>query len=288
VTVSVTPTGLTAGTYTGSITVTGATGATGTATINVTLTVTVPLPTITNVLNGASFVNGAISPGEIISIFGTNIGPATPASLTLDSTGKFVTTTLGGVQVQINGNSAPLTYVSATQINAVVPYEVAGIQTPTVLVKTNVNATTGGQTSNGFPLTAAATAAGIFTQNGQGTGPGAILNSDGVTTNSAAHPATRGTPIVIYMTGEGQTSPQGIDGKVTTAPYPAPLLPVAVTIGGQPATVQFMGEAPGLISGVLQLNVLVPTSLTTTGAVAVSVAFGGGSSSQTGVTVNIQ
>ena len=99
---------------------------------------------------------------------------------------------------------------------------------------------TGGQTSNGFPLTAAATAAGIFTQNGQGTGPGAILNSDGVTTNSAAHPATRGTPIVIYMTGEGQTSPQGIDGKVTTAPYPAPLLPVAVTIGGQPATVQFI------------------------------------------------
>lgn len=288
VTVSITPTGLSAGTYSGSIAVAGATGATGSATINVTLTVTVPVPTITAVLNAASFLSGAISPGEIVSIFGTNIGPATPASLTLDSTGKFVTTTLGGVQVQINGLSAPLTYVSSTQINAVVPYEIAGIQSLTMFVKTNVTASTGGQTSTGFALTAAATAAGIFTQNGSGTGPGAILDSDSVTVNSATHPASRGTAVVIYMTGEGQTSPQGVDGKVTTAPYPAPLLPVAVTIGGQPATVQFMGEAPGFVSGVLQLNVVVPTTLTTTGAVAVSVAFGGGSTSQPGVTVNIQ
>jgi len=286
VTVSVTPTGLAAGTYSGSIAVSGASGVTGSATIAVTLTVTVPLPTVTAVTNAASFVNGAISPGEIISIFGTNIGPATPASLTLDSTGKFVSTTLSGVQVQINGYSAPLTYVSSTQINAVVPYEIAGIQSPMLVVRTNVTTTT--QTSNGFALTGAATAAGIFTQNGSGTGPGAILNSDSVTTNSAAHPASRGTAVVVYMTGEGQTSPQGIDGKVTTAPYPAPLLPVAVTIGGQPATVQFMGEAPGFVSGVLQLNVLIPTSLTTTGAVPIFVAFGGGSSSQAGVTVNIQ
>jgi uncharacterized protein (TIGR03437 family) len=65
-------------------------------------------------------------------------------------------------------------------------------------------------------------------------------------------------------------------------------LPVAVTIAGAPATVQFMGEAPGLVSGILQLNVLVPSTLTVTGPVAVSVTFGTNSSSQTGVTVNIK
>jgi uncharacterized protein (TIGR03437 family) len=287
VNVSVAVTGLSAGTYTGTVTVAGASGSSGSATINVTLTVTVPLPTVTAVVNAASFVNEAISPGEIITIGGTNIGPATPASLTLDPTGKFVTTALSGVQVQINGYSAPLLYVSATQINAVVPYEIAGILSPTLLVKTNVNSSTGGQTSNGFPLTAASTASGIFTQNGSGTGPGAILNSN-LSVNTAANPAPRGTTIVIYMTGEGQTSPQGVDGKVTTAPYPAPLLPVAVTIGGAAATVSFMGEAPGLVSGVLQLNVIVPSTLTTTGAVPVVVTFGGGTSSQAGVTVSIQ
>jgi trimeric autotransporter adhesin len=289
VNVSVAATGLSAGTYSGSITVAGASGSTGSATINVTLTVTVPLPTVTAVVNAASFVNEAISPGEIITIGGTNIGPATPASLTLDPTGKFVTTTLSGVQVQINGYSAPLLYVSSSQINAVVPYEIAGILNPTLLVKTNVTTSTGGQTSNGFPLTAASTASGIFTQNGSGTGPGAILNSN-LSVNTAANPAPRGTTIVVYMTGEGQTSPQGVDGKVTTAPYPAPLLPVAVTIGGAAATVSFMGEAPGLVSGVLQLNVMVPPAsiLTTTGAVPIVVTFGGGTSSQAGVTVNVQ
>jgi uncharacterized protein (TIGR03437 family) len=49
-----------------------------------------------------------------------------------------------------------------------------------------------------------------------------------------------------------------------------------------------MGEAPGLVSGVLQLNVIVPTNLSTTGAVPVSVTFGGNSTSQGGVTVNIR
>jgi uncharacterized protein (TIGR03437 family) len=277
--VSITPSGLSAGTYTGSIAVAGASGATGTATINVTLTVTVPLPTITAVVNAASFVNEPIAPGEIITVGGTSIGPATPASFTVAN--GLVPTTLGGVQVLVNGFAAPVLYVSGTQINAIVPYEIAGILNPTVLVKFL------GQSSNGFTVNATATAAGIFTANGSGSGPGAILNFD-LSVNSASNAAARGSEIVIYMTGEGQTSPAGVDGKVTTAPYPAPLLPIAVMIGGAPATVAFMGEAPGLVSGVLQLNVIVPTNLTTTGAVPVSVTFGTSSTSQGGVTVNIR
>ena len=282
--VSIVPTGLSAGTYTGSIAVAGASGATGSSTINVTLTVTVPLPTITAVVNAASFVNEPISPGEIITIGGTSIGPATPASFTVTTSfgSQFVPTSgLAGVQVLVNGFPAPVLYVSAGQINAIVPYEIAGFLNPTVLVKFL------GQSSNGFVVTAGATAAGIFTTNGSGSGPGAILNSDS-SVNSASNAAARGSEIVIYMTGEGQTSPAGVDGKVTTAPYPAPLLPIAVTIGGAPATVAFMGEAPGLVSGVLQLNVIVPSTLTTTGAVPVSVTFGTTSTSQGGVTVNIR
>ena len=73
-TVSVSPSGLTAGSYTGTITVTGANGATGTVVTNVTLTVTAPLPTITFVQNAASGATGPVSPGEVITILGTNIG----------------------------------------------------------------------------------------------------------------------------------------------------------------------------------------------------------------------
>lgn len=278
-TVSITPTGLAAGTYTGTITVAGSGGATGTATVTVTLTVTVPLPTVTAVVNAASFVNGPISPGEIITIGGTNIGPATPASLTLDSTGKFVTTTLGNVQVLINGFAAPLLYVSATQINAVVPYEIAGLLSPTVLVKFL------GQSSNGFTVNMAATAPGIFTANGSGTGPGAILNADNSSNVTTA--AARGTVVQVYLTGEGQTSPAGVDGKVTTAPYPGPLLPIAISVGGQPANYQFAGEAPALVSGVMQLNVLIPATLAATGNVPLVVTIGS-NSTQGGVTVNIR
>jgi uncharacterized protein (TIGR03437 family) len=285
-TVSVTPTGLAAGTYSGTITLAGGTGVSGSATIAVTLTVTVPVPTVTAVVNGASFLNEPISPGEIITIGGTNLGPATPVALTLDPTGKFVTTTLGGVQVLINGYSAPLLYVSPTQINAVVPYEIAGIQTPSVIVKTNVTSSTGGQTSAPFSVTAAATAPGIFTANGSGTGPGAILDSDGVTSN-ATSAAPRGSVVAVYLTGEGQTSAAGVDGKVTTAPYPAPLLPISITVAGAPANYQFAGEAPGLVSGVLQLNVQIPSTLTTTGNVPLIVTIGS-NSTQSGVTVNIK
>ena len=92
-----------------------------------------------------------------------------------------------------------------------------------------------------------AAAPGIFTQNASGSGPGAILNQD-YTVNGPSHPASRGSTIVVYMTGEGQTAPVGVTGKVTTVNTsgvgpltPAPLLPVSALIGGLPALVQFAG-----------------------------------------------
>jgi uncharacterized protein (TIGR03437 family) len=60
--------------------------------------VTAPQPTISSVVNAASYVSGHVSPGEIITLFGTNIGPAQPVGLALDQNGK-VATAIGGVQV---------------------------------------------------------------------------------------------------------------------------------------------------------------------------------------------
>jgi uncharacterized protein (TIGR03437 family) len=287
VTVSVNPTGLASGNYTGTVTVAGTGSATGSTIVTVILNVTAPLPTIARVVNAASYQGNSIAPGELITLFASDadhpIGPSTPVGLQLDSSGK-VATTLGGVQVVINGFACPLTYVSATQVNAVVPYEVAPLVTASVLVKFQ------GQTSNGVPVNVVTTSPGIYTLNSSGTGPAAALNSNN-TVNSPNNPATRGDVIVLYLTGEGQTSPPGVTGKVTVAnptpPYtPAPLLPIGITIGGQAASYLFAGQAPGIVSGVLQLNVTLPTSINA-GDVPVVVSIGG-NPSQNGVTVSVR
>jgi uncharacterized protein (TIGR03437 family) len=201
----------------------------------------------------------------------------------LDQSGK-VSTTLDGVQVSFSGIAAPETYVSNGQINAVVPYELAGIVNPWVQV------TVEGQSSNVFPLGFAAAAPALFTANGSGTGPGAILNAD-TSYNAPDHPAAKGSFVILYMTGEGQTN-SAVTGKITaessTPPLtPQPLVsPLSVLVGGQPAPVAFYGEAPGLVSGILQINVQIPANAPS-GNLPVSVTLGG-ANTQVGVTVAVQ
>lgn len=283
-TVSVNPNGLAVGTYTGTIAIAAGTGATGSGSIAVTLTVTAPTPSITSVVNGASFLGGAVSPGEFVSIFGSSLGPITPLGPSIGSNGN-VTTTQGQVQVFFGGTAAALTYVSSTQINCTVPYEVAGLSTIAVQVKylaqpsNTVNLTVGNSTNGG------ASAPGIFTETGTGMGQGAILNQNS-TINTSGNPAAKGSIIQIFMTGEGVTSPAGTDGGVTNNATTVPVLPIAVKIGGQPATVIFEGEAPGIVAGVLQLNVMIPPTVSS-GANSIIVTIGS-NSSQTGVTVSVQ
>jgi uncharacterized protein (TIGR03437 family) len=82
--------------------------------------------------------------------------------------------------------------------------------------------------------------------------------------------------VTIYATGEGQTNPAGVDGKLAnTAPYPAPLQPVSAQIGGLNAVVNYAGAAPELVAGVIQLNLQVPTGTIASGAVPVVITIGG-------------
>jgi uncharacterized protein (TIGR03437 family) len=285
VTVTVTPGNLGAGTYTGTVLVAGSGIATGSTSINVSLTVTAPLPTINSVVNAASFIRGSISPGEIVTLFGTAMGPAAAAYATIDASTGRLATNIGGVQVLFNGIPAPMIYASATQVSAIVPYEMAPISSPSVWIKYV------GQTSNAYPLTSATTMPGIFTQNASGSGPGAILNQDN-SLNGPGNPAAKGSIIQLFMTGEGQTSPQGVTGKITTATLPppqvtpAPLLAIGVLINGQPALYTYAGEAPGLAGGLLQLNVQIPPNAQS-GNLSITVSIGG-NISQNNVTVSVR
>jgi uncharacterized protein (TIGR03437 family) len=284
-TVSVDPMGLTPGSYQGGILVTGVGGTTGSATIAVTLTVVAPFPTIAGLANAASGYSGSVSPGELISIYGTQLGPSTPALTQLDSSGKFVATTLGGVQVFVNGYPAPVTYASSAQVNAVVPYEVSSLKSVGIWV------TYLKQESNSITLPLTATAPGVFTLNATGSGQGLILNNADFSLNGPAKPAAPGSWVVVYVTGEGQTLPSGTTGLVTVAqavpPYtPGPLLTVVPRVDGQVAYFNFAGEAPGFISGVMQVNVQIPANARS-GDLPITVAVGG-NVSQSGVTVRVQ
>jgi uncharacterized protein (TIGR03437 family) len=152
-----------------------------------------------------------------------------------------------------------------------------------------------GQSSNGLNLSRASSVPGIFTANSSGTGPGAILNGDN-SFNGSGNPAARGSIVQVFLTGEGATSPAGVTGGVTavssSGQLPVPVLPVAVLVNNQPATATFAGEAPGLVAGVLQVNVQIPAdlvipagSLVFNAPLVISI---GGNGSQTGVTVAVK
>jgi len=283
--VSVNPAGLNPGTYEFRITVADTDGTQSTATVDVSLTVTMPQPTIMSVLNAASYATGAVSPGELVTIFGTAIGPATPVGAATDPSSGKLATTIGGVQVLFNGIPAPMIYAASERVSAVVPYEMASVASPLVWIEY------AGQTSNEFELTSTTTAPALFTQTWSGSGPGAILNPDN-SLNGPGNAAAKGSIVQVYMTGEGQTDPPGVTGAITRATLPppqvtpAPMLPIKVTIAGLPALYAYAGEAPGLVAGIMQLNVQIPATAPS-GDLQILVSIGG-NTSQNGVTVSVR
>jgi len=287
ISVTVQPTSLTASAtpYSGTITLSSP-NLLNPITVPVSLTVTaIPKPVITAVGNAASYATGPVSPGENVTIFGTGIGPATLTS-NAPVNGSFGTT-LGSTRVLFDGVAAPIIYASATQTSVMVPYGVNGRTSTSIVVEF------AGVQSNPIAFSVSGSAPGIYTLNSQGTGPGAIINQDGVTVNGPNTPEKRGNVIAIYMTGEGQTSPAGVDGAVippVTSALKSPVLPVTATIGGVAVTgsaVAYAGSAPGLISGVMQVNLIIPQNAPTGAAVPIVVTVGP-NSSQSGVTVAIQ
>ena len=224
------------------------------------------VPGIATVVNAASFQGGGVAGGEIVTVFGSGLGPSAPIAAAPGASG--FPTTLGGVQLSFDGKPAPLLFVSSTQINAVVPFALAG-------GTTTVTLSAPGGASYTAKLAVNATSAAMFTQNASGSGQGAILNAPTYSQNSAANPAARGASVALYLTGAGPYTPAMADGQLAPATNP-PLveLPIQVKIGGLPATVTYQGAAPGLVAGLVQVNVEVPADVAPGPTVPVSVVVG--------------
>jgi uncharacterized protein (TIGR03437 family) len=234
---------------------------------------------ITAVVNGANFAATAVSPGELVAIFGKNLGPSQLIHSQVDSNSQ-VGATLAGTQLLFSGIRAPLLYVSANQVGAVVPFGLPGPNTQVQVLYQSVPSS-----STTVPVIPATPA--LFSIDGTGTGSGAILNQDG-SLNSADNPAAPGSVVILYATGAGNLKPSASDGSVIgTPPFPRPVLPVTVFIGKQTAEVLYAGAAPGMVAGVLQMNVRIPDTTPPGSSVPVAFMVGNYSSSNS-VTLAVQ
>jgi uncharacterized protein (TIGR03437 family) len=207
-------------------------------------------PALAAVANSAgNLVVPAIAPGEIVTIWGANMGPA---ALTVAGANPNWPTLLSGVQVLFNDIAAPLIHVSEKQHAAIVPFGLAGASSAQIVVKYN------NVSSNAITVPVANTVPGVFSADMTGSGGGAILNPDS-SYNSSANPAAPGTIIALFLTGLGALNPVHADGAVvsdwtaTTLQYRP-----SVTIGGQPATIAYQGPAPLEVAGLYQINCVIP------------------------------
>ena len=230
------------------------------------------LVAISAVVNAASNAPGAIAPGETISIYGNLLAPDGVATF-VPASAVALAITAAGTQVFFDDVPAPLTYLSGGQINAVVPYEVAGRGSTNIVVQMQ------GRRSDPFAAAVVDAAPGIFTSS-----LGAILNQDG-SRNTPANPAHAGDIVVLFATGEGQTNPPGVTGKLAVGVLPTPVLPVTVQIGGQTAKLKYSGALPQG-AGVLQVNAVVPDGLSGDG-IPVTLAAGS-AQAQSGITISIR
>jgi uncharacterized protein (TIGR03437 family) len=126
----------------------------------------------------------------------------------------------------------------------------------------------------------------IFTSNSSGSGSAVVINQDG-SINSASNPAPKGTVVVFYETGEGQTNPGGVDGKPNGLPLPMPVQNVVVGMGDKGAEILYAGGAPSFVAGVMQVNARVPADAPVGDKVSLSILVGS-TFSPAGVTIAIR
>lgn len=220
----------------------------------------------------------AVAPGELVTLWISGLLPAIPMPSNLADT----------FRVTFNGIPAPLLYASLTQINAVTPFELAGLE---LAGQGNAQIALYYQTQQVFQgsIAVAASEPGIFSVDGSGSGQAVVVNQDG-TLNSASNPAPRGSIVAMFGTGFGAMNPPLGDGVIVpTSPTPTntPAAAVAVQVGGNPATIVYNGPAPGAIAGLIQVNFVVPAAASP-GAAAMLQVQAGNNLSSANLTMAVQ
>jgi uncharacterized protein (TIGR03437 family) len=216
-----------------------------------------------------------IAPGEGISVLGCNLGPQVP----VNSGDTTWPTWIDGTVVRINGQDAPMKFISFYMIEVQVPMELDLSRNAKVSVFRN------GVTTNEVEVPVASTSPAVLTTNLSGYGQAAAVNSDGKQ-NGSANPAAKGSVITVYAGGLGVTDPQiGVGQPAPLTPALKTVAPVTATIGGVVAQVRQAALAPDKVS-VYAVEIVVPAGVRTGAAEVLLTA--GDRTSQRGATVQVQ
>lgn len=253
-----------------------------------------------SVLNAASFSADALAPGQLVTIFGRNLGPEA-LSIASVNVGAYPKS-LSGTRVLFNDVAAPIIYTSAGAVSTLVPFSVVTQTRADVVVEFQ------GKRSSPVSIYVATSAPGLFTLDSSGRGPAAVLNVDSetgiVSVNTPQNPAQRGGTIVAYFTGAGQTDPPSSDGIVATGagrmnlPVEAGLNFLGAAAGFSSSAcaadpgctavqVLYAGPAPGIVAGVIQVNMRLPDRPSASGTHSLGISVGG-IWSQSDATVSIR
>ncbi len=231
-----------------------------------------PVITAPSIVSATSFKSGAVAPGEILALFGANLGPTTP----VQAPGSPLPTSLAGTTVTFDGVTVPLFYVSD---------QLVVVQTPSKLnpgSSTNIQVNTSNGSSGGVSMTVVPARPGVFTYEAGPSGQIKAVNEDGSlngngSVTGADKPAAPNSVIQIYASGLGPVDPPIEDGAAAPSkPLSKITLPITATIGGLPASVAYAGPAPGLI-GVYQVNLTIPRNVRS-GAAPVVLSVNGNAS----------
>lgn len=207
-------------------------------------------PYIESVVNAASWRSGPAAPGELTTLLGDRLGPAGGEAFEL--AGGRLPVRIGGVEVHVGGVPAPLLFAGASQVNLAAPFALE----PRTLAAIELRS--GRVVSNRIWQTVVPADPGVFTVNGTGFGDGAILNQDG-SLNGPSNPAEPCEVIQIFATGGGRLEPPLEAGEVAGLPLSAAAADIQARFGSfHLGEVLYAGAAPGLIAGVLQVNVVAP------------------------------
>jgi uncharacterized protein (TIGR03437 family) len=205
-------------------------------------------PPAISTVSSAADGSASVAAGGLIAVYGSQMSPVNIATSTIP-----LPTALGESCLVVNGTPIPLLFVSSGQINAQLPFNVAGTATMSIHTPAGI--------SNNFNFAVQSAAPSIFMSGSAGpeTGLATIVRFDNGQLVTPTNPVHPGDTLVIYLTGMGSTSP------AVNAGVAAPMSPLswatqapAVTLGGSPLTLLYAGLVPGSISGLYQIDVTVP------------------------------
>ena len=237
-----------------------------------------PTPAFTSagVVSAASFLGGGVAPGEIVSIFGADMGPTTGAQPAgFDPGTGLLGSTLAGVTVMFDGQPAPLFFVRADQINAQVPFEVSGQANTSVVVSFN------GLTSSATQVPVVSAHPALFVLQGSAI----VIHNDDGSLNSPSNPVQRGKAVLLFGSGQGVVAPAIATGQPAGASPLSLANGLQLSLGNVSFTPFFAGLSPNFV-GLLQINALIPANAPTGGSVPLSISIQG-AQSQPGLTIAI-